>query len=181
MLEFFKPTWMVKSIYSVTPEQLHKHGIRAVLTDLDNTLIAWSHPEATEDSVRWIESMKEAGIPVMILSNNSDKRIKSVADILELEYVPRSMKPLRRAFRMAEEKLQIPADEMVMVGDQVITDILGSNRYGVRSILVKPILASDAWNTKFNRFVELKIMNALIKSDAKMEWEDSLDEPISEP
>lgn len=181
MLESFKPTWMVKSIYSITPEQLRKNGIRAVLTDLDNTLIAWNHPEATEEMINWIKMMKEAEVPVMILSNNSDSRIRLVAEHLDLKYVPRSMKPTRRAFRIAEEKLRLPAEEVVMVGDQIITDILGANRAGVRSILVKPILDSDAWNTKFNRFIELKIMNALMKSDQKMEWEDSLDEPISEP
>lgn len=89
------------------------------------------------------------------------------------------MKPSRRAFRLAEEKLQMPLDEMLMVGDQVITDVFGSNRAGVRSVLVKPILQSDAWNTKFNRFIELKIMNYLIKSDPKMRWGETLDEPIS--
>lgn len=178
MLKSFKPTWMIHSIYSITPEQLHKHNIKAVLADLDNTLIAWNHPEATEESVRWIERMKEAGIPVVILSNNSDRRIKEVAEFLGLDYIPRSMKPSRRAFHLAEEKLQMSAAELLMVGDQVITDILGANRHGVRSVLVKPLLDSDAWNTKINRFIELKIMNALLKNDSKMKWRDSLDEPI---
>lgn len=178
MLNLFKPTWMVESIYSITPEQLKKHNIRAVLTDLDNTLIAWNHPEATKESIEWIKMMRDSGIPVLILSNNSDNRIKVVADILELDYIPRSLKPTKKSFRMAEEMLQIPADEMLMVGDQVLTDVLGANRYNVRSVLVKPILDSDAWNTKINRLIELKVMKALIKSDPNMKWGDSLDESI---
>ena len=97
MLNYFKPTWMVESIYSITPEQLRQNDIHAVLTDLDNTLIAWNHPEATEESIRWIERMKEAGIPVVILSNNNGDRIKKVAEILDLDYVPRTLKPTRRA------------------------------------------------------------------------------------
>lgn len=180
MLKWFKPTWMVHSIYSITPEQLRKNNVKAVLTDLDNTLIAWNNPEATEESIRWIEMMKEADIPVMILSNNSDERVKEIADYLGTEYVARSLKPSRRAFRLAQEKLQIPTEELLMVGDQVITDVLGSNRFGVRSVLVKPVLESDAWNTKFNRFIELRILDLLIKSDPDMKWGDSLDEPISE-
>lgn len=180
MLKWFKPTWMVKSIYSITPEQLEKNNIKAVLTDLDNTLIAWNNPEATEESILWIERMKEAGIPVMILSNNSDSRVKVIADYLELEYVPRSMKPSRRGFRLAQEKLQLPKEELLMVGDQVLTDVLAANRFGIRNVLVKPLLASDAWNTKINRFLELKIMNMLVKSDENLKWGDSLDEPINE-
>ncbi len=178
MLGIFKPTWMVNSIYSITAEELRKNGIHAVLIDLDNTLIAWNEPEATEESLNWIKQMKESGIEVIILSNNSGGRIEKVAKLLNVEYVPRSMKPTARAFKIAEEHLQIPLSNMVMVGDQLITDILGANRYGMRSILVKPIVASDAWNTKFNRFIELKIMNRLIESDSSMKWEDSLDEPI---
>lgn len=174
MLALFKPTWMVNSIYSITIEELKKNGINAILIDLDNTLIAWNEPKATEDSINWIKQMKEAGIPVMILSNNSGGRIKKVAGMLDVEYVSRSLKPTVRAFKIAEKKLRIPVGEMVMVGDQLITDVLGANRHGLRTILVKPLLASDAWNTKINRFIELKIMNALIKSDTQMEWEDTL-------
>lgn len=179
MLELFKPTWMVNSIYSITVEELKENGIHAVLIDLDNTLIAWNELEATKNSIAWMKQMKEAGIPVMILSNNSDERIQKVAEILDVEYVGRSWKPTVRAFKIAEKKLQIPVGEMVMVGDQLITDILGANRYGLRSILVKPILASDAKITTFNRFLESKIMDALINSDSQMEWEDTLNERIS--
>lgn len=178
MLENFKPTWMVHSIYSITIEQLKKQGIKAVLVDLDNTLIAWNQLEASQESIDWIKKVKKAGIQVMILSNNSGGRIEKVAKILGLNYIARSMKPLTRAFKLAEKELNLSSDEMVMVGDQLITDILGANRHGLRSILVKPLLTSDAWNTKINRFVELKIMKTLIKSNEGMEWRDSLDEPV---
>ena len=180
MLKLFKPTWMVNTIYSITVEELKENGIHAVLIDLDNTLIAWNELEATQDSINWMKQMKAAGIPVMILSNNSDERIKKVAERLDVEYVSRSWKPTKRAFKIAEKRLQMPVGEMVMVGDQLITDIFGANRYGLRSILVKPVLASDAKITTFNRFLEMKIMNALIKSDPNMEWEDTLNERIDQ-
>lgn len=179
MLKLFKPTWMINSIFSITAEELKTNGINTVLIDLDNTLIAWNEPEATEDSINWILQMKAAGITLMILSNNSGGRVERVAEILDVEYIPRSLKPTIQGFKIAEKKLGVSVSEMVMVGDQLITDILGANRYGLRTILVKPLLTSDAWNTKFNRFIELKIMNVLIKSDSQMEWADTLDEKIS--
>ena len=178
MIKWLKPTWMVKSIYSITPAQLEKNNIKAVLTDLDNTLIAWNDPEATEESILWIENMKKNGIPVIILSNNSDKRVKVVAEHLGLDYIPRSLKPSRRGLRLAQEKLGLPKEQILMVGDQVMTDVLASNRFGVRNVLVKPILASDAWNTKLNRFIELNVMKALIQSNPNIKWGDSLEEPI---
>lgn len=174
MLNSFKPTWMVESIYQITPEQLKNAGIKAVLTDLDNTLIAWNNPEATEETIEWIKLMKENDIEVIILSNNTRKRVGKVASLLDLEFVPNALKPFQRGFNKALVEFELDKSEVMMVGDQIITDIKGANHAGIRSVLVKPILDSDAWNTRLNRFVELKIMNYLIEKDPDMKWRGSL-------
>ncbi|WP_028273808.1 YqeG family HAD IIIA-type phosphatase [Atopococcus tabaci] len=178
MLERFKPTYMVESIYQITPGQLKKHGVSAVLTDLDNTLIAWDSPKGTEETLRWIQTMQEHNIPVVVLSNNRRERVGAIARVLGLEFVPRAMKPLQKGFKQAQSLLGFPKEELLMVGDQIMTDITGANKAGIRSVLVKPIVDSDAWNTRMNRFVELKIMNELIKHDPEMKWRASLDEPV---
>lgn len=174
MLKRFKPTWMVEAIYQISPDQLKAHNIKAVLTDLDNTLIAWNNPEGTAELLAWVEEMKKAGIPVVIISNNKDERVKRVADALGLRYIPRALKPLSKGFHQAMEGLKLPKEEILMVGDQVITDIWGANSVGIRNVLVKPILNSDAWNTKINRFFELRIMVFLKKRDPDMRWRTSI-------
>lgn len=174
MLKSFKPTWMVESIYHITPEQLRKENIKAVLTDLDNTLIAWNNPEATEETIQWIQLMKDNDIKVVILSNNTAARVEKVAKILDVDFIPSALKPFQRGFKKALKNYSYSKDEWLMVGDQIITDIKGSNHAGLKSVLVKPIMDSDAWNTRFNRFMELKIMNYLIKHDPEMNWRDGL-------
>lgn len=178
MLKSFKPTWMVESIYHITPEQLKKEGIKVILADLDNTLIAWNNPEATVETLEWIQLMNENNIRVMILSNNTRKRVGKVATILNLEFIHFAMKPFQRGFKKAYRKSQVEKEELLMVGDQILTDIKGANQAGIRSVLVRPILDSDAWNTKVNRFIELQIMNYLIKNDPNMKWRHSLNEPV---
>lgn len=175
MLDNFKPTWMMESIYQLSPEMLKEQGIKAIFTDLDNTLIAWNNPYGTPELLGWIEQVKASGIPVIIVSNNSVKRIKVVADHLGLEFVARSLKPSKSGYRRAAKKLAVPLADCVMVGDQLITDIQGANRAGVRSILVKPIVASDAWNTSINRFFERFIMRYLLKRNPDMKWRNELD------
>ena len=54
MFSKYKPTWMIDAIYKITPAQLKKLGIKAVLTDLDNTLIAWNNPDGTEELKTWL-------------------------------------------------------------------------------------------------------------------------------
>ncbi len=57
-----------------------------------------------------------------------------------------------------------------MIGDQIMTDIQGANRAGVRSILVKPIINTDSWKTQFNRLLERRIMKYLLKHNPEMKW-----------
>ena len=44
---------MVESIYDLSPTELKEKGIKVVLTDLDNTLIAWDNPSGTPQLRAW--------------------------------------------------------------------------------------------------------------------------------
>lgn len=175
MFSKFKPTWMVDAIYKITPEQLRKLGVKAVLTDLDNTLIAWNNPDGTEELLEWIEKMRNAGFPVVVISNNKADRIKRAVENFELSYVSRALKPLTKGFREAEKRLNLKPEELVMVGDQIMTDIRGANAAGIRSILVRPIVDTDGWNTRINRFFERLIMKRLTKENPDMVWKGGLE------
>lgn len=175
MFSKYKPTWMVDAIYKITPNQLKKLGIKAVLTDLDNTLIAWNNPDGTEELWTWILEMKNAGIPVVVVSNNKSSRIERAVQKFELDYVSRALKPSTRGFREAQKKLNLLSDELVMVGDQIMTDVRGANAAGIRSILVRPIVDTDSWKTRINRFFERKIMKHLAKKHPEMVWKGGLE------
>ena len=71
MLNQFKPTWMIESIYNLTPDELKANGIKAILTDLDNTLIAWNNPSGTRELHQWLQQMAANQIPVIVVSNNN--------------------------------------------------------------------------------------------------------------
>lgn len=176
MFELFKPTYMVESIYNITPQELKKRNKKVVFTDLDNTLIAWNNPSATDELIDWIKLLRNNHIEVIILSNNNENRVHKAVENLDVHHIPGAFKPRRKGFRKAFERVNVPKDNIIMVGDQVITDIIGANRFKIDSVLVKPILDSDAWNTKFNRFVEYQILKKMVKHNPNMEWSHSLDE-----
>ena len=175
MFSKYKTTWMIDAIYKITPAQLKKLGIKAVLTDLDNTLIAWNNPDGTEELKTWLLEMKNAGITVLVVSNNKDSRIKRVVEKFDLDYVARALKPTARGFKLAEKKLGLKPSEMLMVGDQIMTDIRGANAAGIRNVLVQPIVVTDGWNTRINRFFERKIMKYLSKKHPEMTWRGGLE------
>lgn len=174
MFSKYKPTWMVDAIYKITPEQLKAVGIKAVLTDLDNTLIAWDYPEGTIELQNWLQEMRNADIPVMVVSNNSAERVSLVVDRLGLSYIARALKPFSFGIDKACKQLNVEKDEIVMIGDQLMTDIRAASSAGTRSVLVKPVVTTDGWKTRFNRFFERKIMKFLLKKNPEMKWQGEL-------
>lgn len=177
MFANFRPTWMIESVYDLTPQELKENGIKAVLTDLDNTLIAWNNPDGTPELKAWLALMKENNIPVIVVSNNNHQRVKKAVAPLELPFVARALKPFGHGINLAKQKYNLKADEIVLIGDQLMTDIAAANSAKIRSILVKPIIESDAWNTKINRFFESIVKAHLLKTkQMKDSWGHSLND-----
>lgn len=163
MLKLFLPDLCVKSVFEIKAEELKEKGIKGVITDLDNTLVAWDEKHATEEVQKWFEEMDKSGIEVMIFSNNNRSRVELFAEPLNRPYVYQANKPLKRAFKKAARQMGFKPDEIVVIGDQLLTDILGGNRSGFQTTLVAPIVDTDAKITKLNRKIEQKIMRLLEK------------------
>ncbi|KKB36393.1 YqeG family HAD IIIA-type phosphatase [Bacillus thermotolerans] len=172
MLKKFLPSRHVKSIFQIKPEELKAQGIKAVITDLDNTLVAWDRPDATPELKSWFGELKKAGIKVIIISNNNEKRVRDFAVPLDIPYIFQARKPMGRAFREAVNVLNVKKEETVVVGDQLLTDIFGGNRGGFYTILVVPVAQTDGVWTRFNRLIERRIMN-FFKRKGLIRWEEN--------
>ncbi|WP_283678267.1 YqeG family HAD IIIA-type phosphatase [Lentilactobacillus sp. Marseille-Q4993] len=170
MLAKFKPTWLRNSIYDVTPAFLLANHITHIFTDLDNTLMPWNLSEGDAKLQSWINEMKKNGIKVVVVSNNSEKRIKKAVSSLNVPFVSRALKPLTVGIDKTRRQFHVDRESVVMIGDQLMTDVFGANNARVRSILVKPIVTNDAWNTKLNRLLEKGIFNQLSKKYPDTKW-----------
>lgn len=93
-IDDYRPHFMVEAVYDLKPDQLREHGIRAVLVDLDNTLIAWNNPDGTPELRAWLDEMTEADIPVVVVSNNKYERVERAVANFHVDFVSRAMKPL---------------------------------------------------------------------------------------
>lgn len=171
MLKKFLPSEYVQDIFQITPAKLKEQGIRGVIIDLDNTLVAWDAPTATEEIKSWFTMIEQAGIAVTIVSNNNNERVRIFAEPLNIPFVARAKKPFRGAFKRAAKLMGVKRHEAVVVGDQLLTDILGGNRSGFHTVLVAPVATNDAAVTTFNRSIERKIMDRL-KKRGLITWED---------
>ncbi|WP_096270652.1 YqeG family HAD IIIA-type phosphatase [Paucisalibacillus globulus] len=171
MLKRFLPNEHVKNIFEIKPSVLKEQGIKGIITDLDNTLVAWNVKEATPEVVNWFKLMKDNGIKVTIISNNKEDRVKMFSEPLGTPFVFSARKPLRRAFKTAAKQMELNKEEIVVVGDQLLTDVLGGNSAGFYTILVVPIVKTDEKITQVNRKIERKIMNYFRKKGL-ISWEE---------
>ncbi|MCU6709550.1 YqeG family HAD IIIA-type phosphatase [Paenibacillus sp. J5C_2022] len=164
MLEKLLPNMRVNSVYDIDLEELGARGVKGIITDLDNTLVGAKEPLATPELVKWLDKVKAAGFRVVILSNNNSLRVSSFAAPLQVPFLHKARKPIAKSFRRALNMLGLKAEETVMIGDQMLTDVLGGNRMGLYTILVTPIAPLDeGFTTLINRRIERIALSRLRK------------------
>lgn len=150
----FKPTYVFDKVGEITPEFLHKKQIKGLLLDLDNTLTTHNNPVPPQSSLDWLDEMRAAGIKLMIVSNNHAPRVTPFAEQLGLEFVSEGKKPLTFGYTRAIKRLGLEKRNVAAVGDQIFTDVLGSNLKGIRSIFVFPIEPETSLPFRFKRAIE---------------------------
>lgn len=160
----FYPNIYLDSVKDVTIDFLNKNNIKALILDVDNTILDFDKniPEGVE---KWCEDLKEQGIKFCILSNSNKKeKVKMVAEKLKLPYFYLGTKPFKRGFKKAINLLEEKEENIAAVGDQIFTDVIGANRCKLFSILVKPIAEKDLIVTKIKRPLENIIINKYLKT-----------------
>ena len=134
------PDQLYADYTAITPQMLQSWGIRLLLCDLDYTLAPRSVARPDKQVLAWVQAMKDAGIEVMILSNNrSSERVELFCKDMGITYVGHAGKPAKRGYREAMAKAGVTARETAMLGDKLLTDVLGARRSGVLALMVEPL------------------------------------------
>lgn len=140
-----------QTITEITPEELRSLGVKALAIDADNTSGYDARPEPLPGVIEWIADMKQAGFPVLLLSNAELKRAKVLADKLGIPAVGLACKPLPIGYFRAAKALHVKRNELAMVGDQLFTDIAGANLVGVKAVYVFPYAPEERSVKSFRR------------------------------
>lgn len=112
----------------------------------------------------WAINLKQNNIKLYIVSNSNHKeKIERVAKMLEIPYIYFAKKPFKSGLNKAKQEMNLPSEQIAVVGDQIFTDIIGANRTKMFPILVKPINEKDIWITQIKRPIETKIIQKYLK------------------
>ena len=168
-LNYFKPSVYINNINRINISSLKKNGIKLIFCDLDNTLMPLYRRIPNHNNLELLKRVKENGIRFILISNNIKKRVEFFAKKAGIqEYYWNSKKPFLKFFKEVKRKYKLENNEMIMIGDQLISDVLFANRAHIDSILVKP-LTSETNDSKLANFIEKFIYKRLAQENILFE------------
>ncbi|MCR4690938.1 MAG: YqeG family HAD IIIA-type phosphatase [Lachnospiraceae bacterium] len=157
MLENLYPDETCSSAYEIDYEQFREKGYRAIIYDIDNTLVEHGAP-ANEKSLQLMERLKGLGFEIMVLSNNKEPRVKSFADDSGIGYIFKAGKPNPKQYQAAMVMMGSNTSNTLFVGDQIFTDIWGAKKAGIHSVLVGQIAKHEEIQIVLKRILEKAVL-----------------------
>ena len=115
----------------------NESGIGGIILDVDGTILH-SQKGVSEEASNWINMIKEE-LKICVVSNASEGWIKPTMDKYNLEYVTFALKPRKKAFLEAADKMGLEPENIMVIGDSVVSDIVGAKRVGMKNVLVKDL------------------------------------------
>ena len=165
MAHLFVPDMYIQNYQTLNLELLKNKGIKLLICDIDNTLVPHDVKIPQKETIEFINKVKHSGLQICIISNNTKNRVEEFCKDLNVPYVYSARKPLHKGFRQIKKKFHLEKHEMAMMGDQLLTDILGANSYGCFTILATPLVVRDITVTKINRRFENMVFHNLEKNN----------------
>lgn len=164
-LKKYIPLDAKKTIYDIDYESFFAMGKRTILFDIDNTVGPYSKDEPNEDAINLFNKLQKMGFETIVWSNNHAPRVSRYASFLNAKYLYSAHKPFKSGFkRYQKQNGYLDISKCLSVGDQLMTDVLLSNRLGIDCILVKPIERKDEkWYTRASRRMADNVMRRLHK------------------
>ena len=165
MKDLLTPDYMFGHFYEVTPAFLASIGVRAVLSDIDNTLAPYEQDEPDDRIREWVRSLSECGIRIALVSNNHAPRVELFNRELGLLAYPDSGKPGKKTLLCAMKEMGVTKEETAMLGDQLLTDAYAGKHIGLPAIIVPPIKDKTNLFFRFKRWCERPFIRKYAKKN----------------
>ncbi len=163
MLKHYYPCEQAQSVFHIDYQKLYDLGFRAVIFDIDNTLVHHGD-DSTPEVDQLFGQIHRIGLKTCLLSNNSEARVQRFLANIDSPYIALADKPQPCGYRKALTLCNVSKEEAVVIGDQIFTDILGANNCGIPSILVDFIRKDPHAKIGKKRMLEKMILKIYSKS-----------------
>lgn len=160
-MSLLSPTYFFKHVADINTEFLFSVKCQGLILDIDDTLAPQECRDPDESVLSWVKNLKDNQIKMILASNNSRERVSEFAKILDVPHIYQARKPFRRGLEQAIKILSLPKENIIMVGDQIFSDILGAKFTRINSILVEPLSPAKNFTLRIKRQLELPVRRKL--------------------
>ncbi|HEX2986485.1 MAG TPA: YqeG family HAD IIIA-type phosphatase [Caproiciproducens sp.] len=164
-MALFLPTVAVDKVTDITPRLLGAMNVSAIILDVDNTLAVHGSQVPLKGTIAWAGYMRRQNFKIIIMSNNFKKRVAPFAAKYDLPFMYLSLKPIPMAYHRAAHRLGVGHKEVVVVGDQIFTDVIGANLAFMKSILLVPVHEEHSMSFTVRRRLEKPIRRYIKKKN----------------
>lgn len=179
MFRLLKPDLYIDSVVELTPDLLREKGLRSLLLDVDCTLKHYLSKDLSPEVARWLETMRQNGIGLCLVSNGRGARIRRFAEGVQIPFVAPAMKPLPFGCRTALRSMEFDKNSTAMVGDQIFADLLAGKWAGLYTILVTPMSPEqEPWFTRLKRPFERIVLRGVPLEERSRKIEPGIETEI---
>ena len=170
MLGFKKETNLVlpsnylPSIYHIDYNKLKKNNIDTLLFDIDNTVAKVDDLKVPKETIKLFNNLKQ-NFKILLISINHKERVKPVAEYLDVKALWNADKPEKKAYDKALKMLNSSKENAVAIGDQILSDIVGANKYKIKSILVDQLAKENNIQTGLAQKLQKYMIKKLSKQN----------------
>ena len=153
-MKLLQPTIVIDTLDALDLAYWHQQGIRGIFIDLDNTIAPWRQTAISAEARAFFGRAKEANLQVLLFTNAMEKRAREAALTVGVNALGMARKPFPGGYRRALQMVQLAPHQVMSIGDQVFTDVLGGNLAGCTTVLLPPLAEKEYWGTKLLRRFE---------------------------
>ena len=164
-MALFRPKQILNIFTDLDMAYYREKGFDTILLDVDNTIAVPNTGGCDERAAKFIQKLKKHGYRVVIFSNNNEKRVKMFIGDIDVDYWYLALKPLPFSYLAVCKKMKTSPKRTLVLGDQLITDILGANLSGCYGIYCKQLQEKDSKMTAFNRRFEKMIWRYVLHEE----------------
>lgn len=174
MINNLFPNLYIRNVFDIDFNKVYELGYRGLIFDIDSTLVPHGL-DSTKEVDELFEKIHNIGFRTIFLSNNSASRIESFNKNIKTAFIDEANKPNKNGYIKAIQRLKVEKSEVLLIGDQIFTDILGANLTKIDNILVKYLLHENEVKIGKKRRVEKAILyvffitKRIFKRNAKIE------------
>ncbi len=166
-LKAITPDAYYSDVYTIDYTALKKQNIDTILFDIDNTLAKVDDLNIPKETQKLIQDLKAMNFKILLISNNYKSRVMPFAKALDLKVLADAGKPAKEAYTKALNILDSNIQSTVAIGDQILTDVVGAKKYGIKAILVDQLSTENNIKTGLAQKLQKPMLKKLGKENLK--------------